>query len=627
MEKAKRWFVFFCCLCMFLHTNPQVYAEEPANTQCEYHFVVVYDVSGSMLEADQDKQIRNMISLLVDKIRSDMFPVKIAVLPFASDCPAISTLEPPGSAPWWYAESYNSSALIQLKQQVKKLEYTRYDTDIGKALQTCCHVLSEMSKDVDSYTQAVLFITDGLPDLPASTTEDKFRAIYASYEKAMQAAEEFPRDTFFLGIVPDESSRNSVLTYGSGDEITRYYGYNVPKQYREQMYHASQCMQEFSRVLTERQTEGWNYSPEIHEINWQGTEVSNNVDQIYNAFFEKVFHASATEKLQQDLEHGVNFSVPETVSEINITLIPDAKNIQEQQELVQLCTQQLMAACDKGACEPFITDSENAVTVRLIDPVAGDYTLKCAGITSANLRFYAYGSIQIISHDESLEGVLGKEIRFGGRIVNGAQQPLSEASLKYIHLSVTGVDDEGKTITPVTQIHNDGSWDAVFTPEKDGEYKFKLNVSYDDTDLAGFSDGISRFAAQPKQIVVNISASPAFPVIIPAPVMEPVFTRFLKYLSNAGPQLYLGIPSGILVLCMVISRFRRRRFIVQLENGRTVRISVPRRRGVLARTRVANLSVLYNGADDWEYSYNSRGLRRIYNDIIDLQQEQVIEKY
>lgn len=622
MKQSKRFVLCLLCLTIVLHMIPHTNASRPTSTGHEYHFVVIYDVSTSMGVADSSKQIRDMIALLLDKIRSDMFPIKVAVLPFAGACPAVTTMQNDKQS-WWELESYKDTRMSDLKGKLKELEYTSIYTDIGGALQAGNDILSKMSKGVDSCTQTVLFITDGFPYLNSDPNSDTgkidFEKTYGNLETIKAAAESFPDNAHFLGIVPDDSSRGNHLKYNDDDtKITEYYGIDVPERYGEQMVEVPKCMDRFCDALRNKQPEGQTNIVKLYKVEWD-SEAINAIDKIYMDFCEQIFSASITEITHQDMSDAVVFTIPEAVSEVNITIIPDAKTLSARKKAVERCSATVSCG-DMVYDDCVVPDSINEVTVRLVDPIAGEHTLLCEGITFATLRFCTYGALQIVPDQKDLKGVAGEQMSISGRIVNGAQQQLSSDFQQFVKFSADGLDRFDEVVVDES-LDAQGRWNVSFTPTEAGKYEITLTIDYDDTNHSNMPRGISHFYTS-ETVQVTIESPPPSPTPTPTPTPSPPIPDRVDPISvktfTAG-----CIAAALLVgVFCIISHFRNRHGLRATEpDGTTSTIYVQRRDNkinVVVRTKIPGLRVRYLGGDEWEYIYNQGPPRRVINDEIDL---------
>lgn len=611
MKQSKRFVLCLLCLTMVLHIIPRTYASGRTSTRHEYHFVVIYDVSTSMGVADGSKQIRDMIALFLDKIRSDMFPIKVAVLPFAKTCPAVPTMQN-GNQGWWELESYKDTRISDLKRKLRKLEYTSKYTDIGQALQAGNDVLSEMSEGVDSCTQTVLFITDGFPYLDSAAGGIDFEKTYGNLNTIRTVAELFPDNAHFLGIVPDETSRDSHLKYNEDNtKITEYYNNAVPENYGEKMVEVPQCMEQFCEALQNKQLEGQANIVKLYKVNWD-SEAINAIDKIYMDFCEQLFSANITEITHQDISQEIAFTVPEAVSEVNITIIPEAKSLSERKEAVERC--KVTVSCGSMVYDNCaVPDPVNAVTVRLVDPIAGEHALRCEGITFATLRFCAYGALQIVPDQEELTGLTGEPMSISGRVVNGAQQQLSSGFQDVAVFSVDGLDGFGNA---ATSLDAQGRWNVSFIPKTAGEYDITLNIDYDDTGHDNMPLGISHFYTSEK-LHVTIKSPPPLPT--------PINTSDDTHLTRI---MIAGCIGAVVLLVLLMGTFRiiiyfrsRHKINVIGPDGAARTIYVQKKDNkinIVVRTKISGLRVRYLGGNDWEYTYDQGPQRRVINDEIDL---------
>lgn len=618
MKQSKRFILCLLCLAMVLHIVPHTYADGRASTEPEYHFVVIYDVSTSMFWADRDKQIRDMVALFLDKIRSDMFPVKVAVLPFAKTCPVVPTMEN-GDQSWWELESYNDDRISDLKGKLGQLEYDCEYTDIGGALQAGNNVLSEMSKGVDSCIQTVLFITDGFPYIDNSSTGGiDFEKTYKNLETIRAAAASFPDNAHFLGIVPDETYRNRHLEYNEDKtKVTNYYNVPVPESYGEKIAEVPQCMDQFCEALQSKSSRDQANLVKLYEVNWD-FEAINAIDKIYIDFCEQIFSASITEITHQNMSDEVVFTVPEAVSEVNITIIPDAENLSARKKAVERC--KVTVSCGGVIYDDCtVPDPINAVTVRLVNPIAGEHTLLCEGVAFATLRFCTYGALQIVPDQKDLKGVAGEQMSISGRVLNGAQQQLSSDFQQFAKFSADGLDRFDEVVVDES-LDEQGRWNVSFMPTEAGKYEITLTIDYDDTDHSNLPRGISRFFTNEK---VHVTIEPPSPA--PTPTPDDTSQK-----TDPFPTwtMIAGCLGGAALIVLLVGVFRtvvyfrtRHRLKVTEPDGTTRTIYVQKRNNrinIVVRTKIPGLRVRYLGGDEWEYIYNQGPPRRVINDEIDL---------
>lgn len=611
MKQSKRFVLCLLCLTMVLHIIPRTYASGRTSTRHEYHFVVIYDVSTSMGVADDSKQIRDMIALFLDKIRSDMFPIKVAVLPFAKTCPAVPTMQN-GNQGWWELESYKDTMISDLKRKLRKLEYTSKYTDIGQALQAGNDVLSEMSEGVDSCTQTVLFITDGFPYLDSTAGGIDFEKTYGNLNTIRTAAELFPDNAHFLGIVPDETSRDSHLKYNEDNtKITEYYNNAVPENYGGKMVEVPQCMEQFCEALQNKQLEGQANIVKLYKVNWD-SEAINAIDKIYMDFCEQLFSANITEITHQDISQEVAFTVPEAVSEVNITIIPDAESLLERKKAVEQC--KVTVSCGGIVYDNCaIPDPVDAVTVRLVNPIAGEHTLLCEGITFATLRFCAYGALQIVPDKKVLTGVVGEQMSISGHVMNGTQQKLSSDFQQFTEFFADRPDGFSEV---VESLDGQGRWSVSFKPTEVGEYEITLNIYYDDTGHDNMPLGISHFYTSEK-LHVTIKSPPLPPT--PSNTSDDTHLTEIMIAGCVGAAVLLVLLLGIFRIIIYFRSRHRLNVIRQDGTARTIYVQKKDNKiNIVVRTKISGLRVRYLGGNDWEYTYNQGPQRRVINDKIDL---------
>ena len=90
----------------------------------ENHFVIMYDMSWSMENADD--RLKGMVADFLLKVPSRLMPYKIAVIPFAGQCPQTDALEntEDGKNGWWEIHTGNGEAREKITDALSQLAYT-----------------------------------------------------------------------------------------------------------------------------------------------------------------------------------------------------------------------------------------------------------------------------------------------------------------------------------------------------------------------------------------------------------------------------------------------------------------------------------------------------------------------
>lgn len=461
---------------------------EPMN-----HIVVMYDVSGSVKKVDDEKRMLASLCGFLDEIQVTR-AYKIAVIPFATECPENESLMN-GSEYWWEVRNSNSESRSNLKKKVLNLSYNGNDTDIQKALEKANQVLEEMRVGSEPYKEIVLFITDGVVDVPKTEDGTRLDNIIKSGREIPAIANDFPVDSYFFAVVPDEATLKKLITYTPDGKIKEYYGKPVSEEQQTGAAEALDCINRFVARLNERAPKDRPERARVYEMDWSSSE---KFQEMLETFFEDVWETSTTSVNDVDLSSGYSFFIPEGVQEMDITIEPKADPVNEQQRRVTslLKSIRLLKNGEVLPIEP--NDSRNSLNLKLSDPLTGIYTLESAETEyPVRLSFKTYGDIHAEMPSEMIRNVLGARVSINGQIVYGQGVPLSEESLQYVTVAL---GEEGGNISaggpvekspfPLDGSFFQGNYELTCT----GRYYVPLTLTYDDTGRTGDVAGVSRFS-------------------------------------------------------------------------------------------------------------------------------------
>lgn len=302
----------------------------------ENHFAIVYDMSGSMKNADS--RLKGMVADFLLKVPSRLMPYKIAVIPFADQCPQMDTLENTEDV-WWEVQTGNGEAREKIKDSLSELAYTGTYTDIEGALRVCAKTLAAMREDGRACNQTVLFITDGLIDLRADRdgdTRSRIDNIITSGRNVPGIAKDFPNDCKFWAIMPDEETKNSFVTLDADGNILTYTQdeLEVEEYQREGIRAVLTCLEDFCSRLNELGQEGMGTRAGTIPMNWT-EDTLQHFKAAYTEFFESLWDTTAVTRDQVDLDGGFEFFVPEGTAEVNVTVMPEIEDPDECQQAAE----------------------------------------------------------------------------------------------------------------------------------------------------------------------------------------------------------------------------------------------------------------------------------------------------
>lgn len=476
----------------------------------ENHFVIMYDISESMKDADY--RLQGMVADFLYRVPAEQYPYKIAIIPFASQCPETDILQN-GDVDWWEIQTENGETKERIKDMLANLEYTGKYTDIEGALRKCAHVLKEMKSSGKACNQTVLFITDGVVDLPGDETNidcSRIDNIIESAKRIPKIAEDFPNECRFWAIVPDDIAENAIITY-DGDNIVSYYGIAV-KAYQQKGIRATlTCMDDFCHQLNMLQTEGKKERAKTIPMDWTANTLQN-FKAAYNEFFESIWDTSMIVKNHVVLENGQFFCLPNGITEVAITIMPEAENEEQCKEVVDRLISDGTLSVTADDFELDITPEASIYTIniKLKNPSSGIYQIKSAvkELCTFTLDFLAYSNLALEIPERNNTYALGTTILLKGSIVDSEGTAISEETASHLMLeaieetkpnenSVEAASTE--RIEKVELVNDRFQYD--FTLNHVGSNHLRFRINYDDTNDRQIPDGITKFTKEEVVII------------------------------------------------------------------------------------------------------------------------------
>ncbi len=619
MKKIKV-FSFFLALCILLHLVQIPLFTKAKDDVTEHHFVILFDVSSSMNDVDKYHQLNDQIEVFLNYIPKKYYPIKIMILPFAGSCPAVNDMVASETQAWWEIPEYIVNVLSPIEEKIHDLEYNKEYTNIEMALATCVEKLNDMKSGVKSCEQTVLFITDGLPDLPG-TGAKKFQDICDSYDNIMKLAENFPDNVSFLAITPDTSNLGNDVKYGESDGKTIveiYYNYCVPKEYAEKMVDVVRCMENFCEKVSQKRSSS-KYPVSIHQINWQGANFDTKIKEEFNNFYEKIFNTYSTETNDLDLTEGVSFRVPQTVDEIDVNISFNESDMEKVEQIIKECVQNIQITKDDKEFENrSVSKTKKNVIVKLINPDSGIYKITCKDITSANLNFISHGALKI----NNLNGTWnGEEIIITGEILNGDNKKIPENEMQYIKYFVNS--ENSGLLSDI--VNESGKLEIHVIPKGDGENEVKIMFQYNDVNIINNPMGVCEFTTKEEEIVVSclpITVPPSTKPVTSSSTMPIITTQSPDNIDkNPNKYIYISIAAllfFIVVLC-IVKRNRSTIKITIYKSGRKLaETRVKNTGGYVTVSKVSGLQVKYDREKEkWIYKYENN-IKDLKNNEIDL---------
>lgn len=476
---------------------------EMESSEKENHFVIMYDVSGSMKDYDhvrnqsgeqaeeREKRLLGMIEYFLSAVPAEKTPYKIAIIPFADNCPYTDILEDNGKN-WWEIHNINDQSRDNLKKGLKQLEYNGNYTNIEEALKFCGETLKEMRAGVKDCEQTVLFITDGLLDIPGNEDKNQLERIIESAERVPSIAEDYPADCSFWAIVPSKESLKNDILYGEDGKINEYVGISVPEEQRENIKNAVNCIEEFCNELNSRRPEE---SPEragTIPMDWSQDTLSN-FRSSYREFFEKVWGTETVVIESADLGNEFSFCVPNGTKEVDITVIPEKESLAQCEEIVeQLADENIRITLDNSLVDFSLESTTDTIIIKIIAPLKGNYHIETDIKENVlyELDFRMYNGVTALLPEEEPEAALGikKTLNFNFSYSDGSFMPETEQQYIKLHLEEEGMQGN------ITEISTSASGTAEFeyVPTGIGTHCLIWMLNYDDTERKDYV-GVSRF--------------------------------------------------------------------------------------------------------------------------------------
>lgn len=502
MRKRIAYLLGMICMFLFLFCTIAAADEE----EDENHVVIMYDVSASMKDVDNEKQAADMIVRFVNQIPHNRYPLKISVVPFSTKPMSLAVKYPGG---WWYLENENEDIqLEELGETVSVQEYDGKNTDIGQALQYCRDMLIDMRSGVKNCRQFVVFITDGLIDVGK---ESEFIKNIDSYQKVLDAADTFPEDCCFLGIVPAEEAIADKITYkkdaeGNRKRVTNYVGHPVPEAYQEETVNVVCAMDRFIDRLSARQPSKQLYKSKLENVNWNDKNVLKKLENIYEDFFEDIFNTGTIEVGGVDLGDGYVFVIPEDMLvEAVANVEPEESAVEKKREIIQKIISDggITVLRNGKECKYKILNSRSSVTIKLINPKPGNYTIRCtvAANISCDLKFLAYGNVNMEANTDVNTGVLGQSVRMQGKILKSDGAFVPEEMMDRIKIWIRNVNTGEKIELPNSE-NSEFSYDYVL--DAVGDNYFTIGMTYDDSQEKGKINGVSCFSGESEPFCIHV---------------------------------------------------------------------------------------------------------------------------
>lgn len=495
------------CLCMTVQfLSPMAVSAEKDQENAEEHFVIMFDVSGSMNDFDSEQLLISFIAQFLSDIPSYITPYKISIIPFADNCPYTHAVENDGQT-WWEIQTPNSEKADLLKRKLGELKYTGKYTDIESALNICCKTLADMRADEADCHQTVLFVTDGYVELPGGNAKEELENIIGSAEKLPALAEEFPTECEFWAIVPEDFTSN-VVRYDDNGNIDTYSGVKVTDSQQESVKNVIASLPSFCERLNELRPEGTPERAGIIKMIWN-EDVLENFRKSYQAFIEKLWGASGFTEENVDLYKSYFFQIPDGLNEVNITLTPQVETLAECKAAVkQLMADNIYITRNDSPIDCQVSDSISAVSIKIIEPESGVYCIRTpldSGILYT-LSFFTYSEIEMELPEEKLEGVLGTEMPINVDVVDSSGRAVGTDVLQHITISFEEVKDGHNTgnAQKANLNSNTGKFEIHTKPTSIGSSSFIVTMTYDDIGITENVHGISRFT-QKKPLTITTS--------------------------------------------------------------------------------------------------------------------------
>ena len=498
VKKAASMAVLWLCVAALLSLScsgavPQASEQGEA---VENHFVIMYDMSWSMQNADD--RLKGMVADFMEQVPARLRPYQIAVIPFAGQCPQTDVLENTenGENSWWEIQTGNGETKEKIISALSQLTYTGSFTDIEGALRICAKTLAAMREDGGACNQTVLFITDGLIDLPGSSgggSRSRVDNIIASGREVPSIAEDFPKDCRFWAIMPDEKTKSSFMTIDADGSILSYNGMQVEEDQQEGLCDVLTCLEDFCSRLNELGREGMGTRAGTIPMNWT-EDTFQNFKAAYTKFFESIWGTTTVTRSQTELDNGFEFYVPEGTTEANVTVTPEIEDTSKCRLAAERLSREggLFVTWNGEIYPAECNLSLLTVNIKLIDPPGGIYRIQTSIDQKCRftLDFLTYSGLKIVTSEQSITQALGSTVKLNGNIVDTTGKQISEDTVHSLTLEACISGEPGGDGDRIPIKLDGGSFQYSFTADRVGDSFLTLYVAYDDTDNP---KGVSKF--------------------------------------------------------------------------------------------------------------------------------------
>lgn len=494
-EKAAPLAALWLCAVTLLVTSCSGAAPRPAGQDGapENHFVIMYDMSPSMKNADD--RLKGMVADFLVKVPTRLMPYKIAVIPFAGRCPQTDALEN-GGTDWWEIQTGNGEAKQKIKNALSELGYEPF-TNIEEALRTCAETLAAMREDSGACSQTVLFITDGLIDLPGG--QSRIDDIIASGKRVPDIAGDFPDDCKFWAIMPDEDTKNTFVTYDGDGNVLTYNGTKVGSGQQEGIRAVFTCLEDFCSRLNELGREGMGTRAGTISMDWT-KDTLQNFKGAYTEFFESIWDTTTVTREQVELDAGFEFAVPEGTAEVNITVMPEIEDPARCRQAARRLAEDgaLFVTRDGAPQRADCSGSIYTVNVKLINPPAGTYCLQTSIKEECRftLDFLTYSDLKISVDKQSVTKALGSTVVLEGSVVDSTGKQITGRTACGLTMEAWVSAEPGGDGNRAAVELDEGRFQCGVTASRVGDSFLTLHLVYDDTDQPQIPGGVSKFGRQ-----------------------------------------------------------------------------------------------------------------------------------
>lgn len=501
IRKAMTMVILCLCTTILLITScAGATLDFPAqNTAPENQFVIMYDISKSMDDADY--RLQGMIADFMLKVPSQQRPYKIAIIPFAGKCPETDALAN-GDLDWWDIETENGETRERIRDALSELNYTGSYTNIEEALRKCAQILNEGRSNGKLCNQIVLFITDGVIDLPGdagNSVRSRIDNIISSAERIPSIASDFPDDCQFWAIVPDDLSKSAFVTYDDAGNILTYYRKSVDADQQEGIRAALTCLDDFCNQLNMLQAEKMSDRAGTIPMDWT-SDTLQNFKSAYTQFFESIWGTTTITKEQVDIGTGFDFFVPDGTEEVNITVMPEIENANRCKAVAeQLFADGNISITMDGLPQEFESAlSIYTVNIKLINPPTGKYHLQTTAEEQCRftLDFLTYNSLKIVISRQNLTAALGSTIKLEGSVLDAKDAAITKQTARNLLLEVCADNGSAGNGTRSAVELEAGEFQYNYTASHVGVNQLTFFLNYDDTVDPQIFGNIAKFAHQ-----------------------------------------------------------------------------------------------------------------------------------